>query len=99
MGQLHYGGTTTIELEDRTLAHVELVMLAKLRRNENFSLVVSQPDGSRTTLWLNSANSLSFEYGVGNHEINRRWLDELIDTANSPGGLRIVPEPAANPAT
>jgi hypothetical protein len=94
MGQLHYGTSTTIELEDRALAHIELVMLAKLRRNENFSLVVTSPDGSRQTLWLNSSSTLSFEYEVGNHEINRQWLDELIDTANSPGGLRILPEPA-----
>jgi hypothetical protein len=26
-------------------------------------------------------------------EINRLWLHELVDTANSSGGLRIVPEP------
>jgi hypothetical protein len=26
-------------------------------------------------------------------EINRTWLQELVDTANSPGGLRLVPEP------
>jgi hypothetical protein len=26
-------------------------------------------------------------------EINKIWLQELVEAANSPGGLRILPEP------
>jgi hypothetical protein len=36
---------------------------------------------------------LRFEYEAPMPEINRLWLQELVDTANSSGGLRIVPEP------
>ena len=95
MGQLLYGATpTVIDLDDRTLAHVELVTLAKLRRNESFAFTLDAADGSRSTIWLNAATALEFRLTVGRHEINREWLDLLIDTANSSGGMRVLPEPA-----
>jgi len=94
MGQLLYGATpTVIELDDRTLAHVELVTLAKLRRNESFAFTLDAADGSRSTIWLNAATALEFRLTVGRHEINREWLDILIDTANSSSGMRVIPEP------
>ncbi len=94
MGHMLYGSTpTAIELDDRTLAHVELVTLAKLRRNESFALTLDAPDGSRSTYWLNAGSPLEFHFTVGRQEINREWLDLIIDTANSTGGMRLVPEP------
>jgi hypothetical protein len=99
MGQLLYGSTpTVIELDDRILAHVELVTLAKFRRNESFALVIEASDGSRSTLWLSSTSNLEFRLTVGRHEINREWLDLLIDTANSTGGMRLLPEPVSGKA-
>jgi hypothetical protein len=97
MGQLVYGSTpTVIEIDDRALAHVELVTLAKLRRNESFALNLDGDKGSRSTLWINSASTLEFRFDVGRHEINRDWLELLIDSANSTGGMRLIPEPEAD---
>ena len=97
MGQLMYGSPPEIfELDDRTLAHVEVVTLAKLRRNESFALSVEGEDGARSTAWLSPASTLRFEYAVGRHEINREWLELLIDSANSTSGLRVSPEPTAD---
>lgn len=94
MGSLHYGSPpATFELDDRALAHVELVVLAKLRRNESFALTIDQPKGGRSTVWVNAASTLRFEFGGGTHEINREWLDLLIDSANTTTGMRVVPEP------
>lgn len=94
MGQMLYGSTpTVIELDDRTLAHIEIVALAKLRRNESFAFSLDEPDGRRSTYWLNSNSSLEFHFDIGRQEINREWLDIIIDTANSTGGMRIVAEP------
>ncbi len=94
MGHMLYGSTpTVIELDDRTLAHVELVTLAKLRRNESFAFSIDAPDGGRSTYWLNASSPLEFHFEVGRQEINREWLDQIIDTANSTGGMRVVPEP------
>ena len=38
MGTLIYGGTSEIDIEDRTLAHMQLAIITKLRRNEQFLL-------------------------------------------------------------
>lgn len=94
MGSLHYGSPpATFELDDRTLAHVELVVLAKLRRNESFALTIDETTGGRSTIWINASSTLRFEFGQQGSEINREWLDELIDSANTTAGMKIVPEP------
>lgn len=94
MGSLHYGSPpASFELDDRALAHVELVVLAKLRRNESFALNLDAPKGGRTTIWVNAASILRFDFDEQTHEINREWLDELIDSANTTTGMRVVPEP------
>jgi hypothetical protein len=95
MGNLHYGSPpTSFELPDRTLAHVEYVVLAKLRRNESFALTIDRPDGSRERIWLSAAATLRFQFDEPVPDINRAWLEELIDSANSAGGMRVTPEPA-----
>ncbi len=99
MGHLHYGSpATSFEIDDRTLTHVELVVLAKLRRNESFALTVDGEKGARQTLWVNASSTLRFELGSAITEINRVWLDELIDSANTTTGMRILPEPEHAPA-
>jgi hypothetical protein len=100
MGSLHYGSPpATFELDDRTLAHVELVVLAKLRRSESFALTLDAPKGGRSTVWVNASSTLRFDFGSGAQEINREWLDELIESANTTAGMRIVPEPEAPAAS
>ena len=94
MGQLIYGNaTSSFEIDDRTLAHVETVILAKLRRNESFALTLDADHGGRDTVWLSASGQLRFTYTSERPAINRAWLDALIDTANSTAGMRIVPEP------
>lgn len=79
------------------LAHIELVILAKLRRREGLSLaLVDETTSHRQAMWISPDVTLRFEYHGPMPEINRAWLQELIDTANSPGGLRFVPEPDAS---
>ncbi|GAA1936146.1 hypothetical protein GCM10009775_30050 [Microbacterium aoyamense] len=98
MGAFHYGSpATSFEIDDRTLAHLELVVMAKLRRQESFSFALSDEDGSRRqAVWISPVVALRFEYEAPMPEISKQWLQDLVDTANSPGGLRIVPEPSAS---
>jgi hypothetical protein len=95
VGQLLYGTPpVAFDLDDRTLAHVEVVVLAKLRRNESFACsFATEPDG-RSAIWLNPSSTLQFVFDTVVTDINREWLDLLIDTANAPAGLRIIPEPS-----
>lgn len=94
MGYLHYGSPPeSFQFDDRTLAHVELVVLAKLRRNESFALTIDAPDDGRQTIWINSSASLRFEFDTTKVDVNREWLEELIDSANTTTGMKVLPEP------
>ena len=102
MGYLMYGRPSeSIEIDDRTLAHVKIVILAKLRRNESFAFSfeheVSEGSG-RSTIWLHPSIPIQFKFfGSRQPAINRAWLDALIVAANSVDGLRLIEEPAATP--
>lgn len=95
MGTLHYGSPATeFAIDDRTLAHLELVILAKFRRRESMALALTDEETQRRqVIWLSTSSTLRFEYEAAMPEINKVWLQELVDAANSPGGLRLLPEP------
>ena len=97
MGRLIYGPTgTRVEIDDRTLAHLKVVILTKLRRSEGFAFSWDKGVGNgsgRDTMWLNPAIGLEFEFdGSRESALNKLWLEELMASANSGGGLHILPE-------
>ncbi|WP_243229693.1 ATP-dependent DNA ligase [Microbacterium sp. CIAB417] len=98
MGKFIYEGGVKVEIEDRALTHIQLVISAKLRRGEPFPFSWREDasvGGGRTTVWVHSSSSLVFKYyGSRSPAINRAWIEALAFTANAPGGLYLVPEPA-----
>jgi hypothetical protein len=99
VGRLLYGSPpVAFDLDDRTLAHVEIVVIAKLRRSESFAFSLAGKGDARTSIWVSPASDLQFEYVGGTHDINRAWLEALIESANSPQGLRVSAEPESKPA-
>ncbi|WP_127795299.1 ATP-dependent DNA ligase [Agromyces sp. LHK192] len=101
MGKLTYDSTLGVDFDDRVLAHLQLVIGAKLRRGESFFFSwrddPSIGDG-RSSLWMHPSVPLAFKYSGGRPpSINRTWIEALMDTANSPSGLVIVPEPPPGP--
>ena len=103
MGKFIYDSTVKVDFEDRLLAHLQLVIGAKLRRNESFHFTwkddKSIGDG-RTVVWVHPSVSLVYKfYGSRRPAINRSWIEALIYTANSPTGLYVVPEPAEGSLT
>lgn len=102
MGTLIYGTTgLTIDLEDRVLAHLQIVIVAKLRRNEGFLFTWrdSHDSGSaRSSVWMHASVPLQFLYDdAETPEINRSWLDVLSMSSHSAAGLRVVAEPPETP--
>lgn len=98
MGVLFYGSPAApIEIEDRTLAHLKLVVTAKLRRGESFTLSWVHPEGQpggRSTLWLHPAIPLRFMFDDPNPaDISPEWIDQLARSAHSTGGIRLTAEP------
>ena len=98
MGTLTYDSKLTATFDDRVLAHLQVVIWSKIRRGEQFSFTWSEPSRSgfgRTSIWISPNISLAFEYFGGRPPlINRQWIETLTKSANSPGGLTLVPEPS-----
>ena len=93
MGQLYYDSSHAVGIDDRALAHLQTVVIDKLRRAESFAWTFE--DGERElTVWVSSATPLQFVY-AGNRRpvLNRAWLESLALVASSTDGLRLVPEP------
>jgi hypothetical protein len=92
MARLYYGNMPEpIELPDRVLAHLKIVISTKLRRSESFPLswqYGSGPDAERSTIWLHAAIPLRFEVAAAAaSDIDRAYLHELVTAANSSGGV------------
>lgn len=97
MGTLTYDSSLAADFDDRTLVHLQIVIGAKLRRNESFYFSWKDDasiGNGRSVIWVNPAIPISFKFFGGRPPaINRLWIDELMALANSPGGLVIAPEP------
>ena len=104
MGYLTYdGGTAEVQLDDRVLAHLQIVIITKIRRQESFVFSWKEPietgDG-RSTVWLAPTVGLRFKFaGSRAIDINPTWLDVLYASAASGRGLRPEPEPELDPST
>ena len=97
MGSLFYGAKRLqVEFDDRALAHLQIVMIAKLRRSEAFLLswTVNTATGSgRSMVWIHPATDLHFRFTNGRHpEINREWIGQLMLLANTATGLHLTDE-------
>lgn len=100
MGTLFYGEMQrAISIDDRPLAHIQIVVLSKLRRGEGFGFSWSLGavnGGGRSTVWLHPAIALCFSFDGGRQvTINRDWLEALTIAAASTSGLSLLPEPQA----
>lgn len=97
MGKLTYDSTMVVNFDDRVLAHLQVVIGAKLRRGESFQMswATDQSEGSgRNAIWMDPAIPLGFKYDSARALVlNRIWIEALMAAAHSAGCLRVVPEP------
>ena len=110
VGTLYYGQSAApIGIEDRALAHVKLAITTKLGRGESLTLSWihpgDQPRG-RSTIWVHPTIPLRFVFDEPEApELSRDWVEELMRSANSSGGITLVeehidtgvPEPVTQP--
>jgi hypothetical protein len=97
VGTLYYGDSgTPIGIEDRALAHVKIAITTKLRRAESFTLSWIHPEDQargRSTIWLHPSIPLRFVFDSPDApELSRDWVEELMRSANSTGGVMLVGE-------
>lgn len=101
MGRFIYDTmANSVDLEDRTLAHLRIVIMNKLRRSEPFMFDVELNDGTgRRSFWIHPSIPIQLHFfGTRHPRINRLWVEELMLAASGPNGLSIVPEPTESDA-
>lgn len=103
MGKFTYDREVRVDFEDRSLAHLQIVIGNKLRRGESFFFswrVDASLGQGRSAVWLHPYAALTFTF-TGSREpaINRDWIEALAATANSQRGLYVVREPTVQAAT
>lgn len=90
MGVLSCNGTS-VEFDDRTLAHLQIVIVLKFRRNECVLLSwvdAQETGGGRTSLWLTPNQPVLFHFFDSRAPtIDREWLTALQASADSGVGL------------
>lgn len=103
MGLLYYGTTATpIEIDDRTLSHLKVVIATKLRRNESFTLSWRPQDQTadgpgRSTIWIHPSIPLRFVFeDTEQPELSSAWITALANSASASGGITILPESEAS---
>jgi hypothetical protein len=102
MGKILYGDAgTEIVFDDRDMAHLQLVIGAKLRRRESFFFTWKEDPSvgeGRASIWIDAAIPMYFKYyGSKAPTINRDWLELLTLSANSAQGMQFMSEPQSAP--
>jgi hypothetical protein len=94
VGMLVYNGRMTLPIDDRVLAHLQVVVINKLRRRESFTF--TWDDGAQEAVcWIGPSIPLEFVYSGNRHPLlNREWLELMAMSANANSGLVVMPEPA-----
>jgi len=97
MGTLIYDSMSDpVQIEDRALTHLKVVIATKLRRNESFTLSWKHPEGDeggRSTIWMHPSIPLRFDFDERESpQLNAKWIEALMNSANSTGGITLVDE-------
>lgn len=92
MGALLYDGAR-VEFDDRTLAHLQIVIVSRIRRRESVLIgwhdAFADGDG-RTAMWISAALPVRFEFTASKlPEIDRAWVDRLNEGVASRTGLMV----------
>ena len=96
LGTLVYSRYQEYEFDYRTLAHLRVVIAARLRRRESFFLVWTRRDAhgsSSISLWITPSVPLVFRFPEGEGErLSRRWIEQLMRSPSVNRDLVVMPE-------
>jgi len=95
MGFIAYDGTH-VQFEDRLLAHLQIVIVQKYKKQESF--LMSWKDGpavgdGRASVWLDPRIPIYFKFlGGRSPAINQQWLLTLGKSADASTGMIVTDE-------
>ena len=95
MGTISYDHLV-VKIDDRTLAHLQIVIVNKLRRGEAFLMSwkdSTEAGSGRSAIWLHPQVLVHFKFdGSRSPAINPEWLAALAESADSSRGLIVTAE-------
>lgn len=95
MGSMTYDGMV-VHIDDRTLVHLQIVIINKLRKGECFLMSwkdANEVGSGRSAVWMNPLMLLHFKFeGSRVPAINDQWLGELATLADGSRGLIVTAE-------
>jgi hypothetical protein len=95
MGSISYDGLI-VDVDDRTLTHLQIVIVNKLRRGDNFLMSwkdAPNAGSGRSSIWLHPNVLIHFKFdGSKVPTINPQWLAELTASGESSLGLVVTAE-------
>jgi len=92
VGALIYGpGSLRIDVDDYLLAHLQYVITAKLRRRESFMVTLTSSQAqARSSIWINDAIPLIFEYAsMESQPLDRDQVDAMMIEAVNARGVQV----------
>lgn len=94
MGTLYYGSArTAVKVDDRILAHLKVLIVSKLRRNEPFLVSWNEPSSEgfgRSSVWIHNSLDLIFRFDGGRQpELDKELLEQMANEALGPTGVHI----------
>ncbi|MCW2164848.1 hypothetical protein B0I12_001983 [Microbacterium hydrothermale] len=96
MGMLFYSADTQpLQIDDRLLQYLQVVLSTKLRRGESFTITwTDKAEGhARTTLWVQPSISMRFQYSSAESaRLSGGYLRQLADQASMSSGLLLNAE-------
>lgn len=99
MGVLRFGREAAQEFEDRLLAHLKVVIQARLRRKESFFVGWRESVSSNTQrmrVWISPTTPLVFEFDSREVPLlNPLWLHALDEATNSSRDISVMTEQEA----
>lgn len=88
MGRLIYQERHVLDIEDRLLSHLRVVIMNKLRRQEPFMLMAPHPEQGTLSLWLHPFTPIVLQfYGSRPPQLDKALIDQMMQDASGPNGL------------
>lgn len=99
MGHLLYGSASEYEFDDRILAHLKVVIVSRLSRQESFLLSwATEPraGSGRMSVWIAPSIPLQFRFsGSRPPALNKTWIDVMSRLSHTSRGLIAISEEQA----
>ncbi len=84
----------SVDFDDRLLAHLQIVIVQRFRRNEPLVMSWLDPQSvgdGRSSLWMTPSLPVYFKFaGSRIPSIDQEWLDLLMKSAESSRGLVVM---------